>query len=443
MTMTSKGAPSSRASLGRILIACGAGPTLELYDVTLFGLASGQVFNQLFFPSDDKAIGTLLAFMTFGVGFFARPLGGIVFGHFGDRLGRRRMLQYTLLLMGAATVLIGVLPTYAQIGATAAVILVVLRFVQGLSQGGESGGGSLTLLEHATPGRGGAYTAIGGATAPMGALLATLVWTATESMGDDDLVAWGWRIPFLASVLVIAAGVYARLRLAETPEFTELAEENKTARAPIFEVLRQDWRRTLCIIGVNFGFTSFWYLLITWAPSYLSDTLKVPSGVNFTGMVISSIVQTAAVLAFGALSDRYGRRRIIVAGTAFTAVQAIPFFLLLQTRSAGLVILALAIAAIGLGAVLGPLIAFFCEQYPARRRYSGFSLGYQVGAALGGGLAPVIATALYSASGGSTWSVTGYIVLASVVTVVCALLLKETVGRHSTVERNTSHVRPH
>ncbi|MEY9849986.1 MFS family permease [Streptacidiphilus sp. BW17] len=232
----------------------------------------------------------------------------------------------------------------------------------------------------------GPYTAIGGATAPMGALLATVVWAVTKSLGEDNLVDWGWRIPFAVSVLVVSTGVYARLRLSETPEFADLTEERRTARAPIVEVARQDWRRTVCIIGVNFGFTSFWYLLITWAPSYLSDTLKVAAGVSLVGMVASSLVQTAVVLAFGALSDRYGRKPIIVAGALFTALQAVPFFLLLQTRSPGLVILALAMAAIGPGAVLGPLLAFFCEQHPARRRYIGFSLGYQVGAALTGGL---------------------------------------------------------
>lgn len=434
MTMTGTQTVARRTPLARILIACGAGPTLELYDVTLFGLASGQVFNQLFFPGGDRTAGTLLAFMTFGVGFFARPVGGIVFGHFGDRLGRRRMLQYTLLIMGGATVLIGALPTYAQIGASASVILVVLRFVQGLSQGGESGGGALTLLEHASPGRRGAYTAIGGATAPMGALLATLVWAAAASLGQRDLVGWGWRIPFAVSLLVVGVGVYARLRLAETPEFTELTEERQTAGAPIVEVVRQDWRRTLCIIGVTFGFTSFWYLLITWAPSYLSNTLKVAAGIGLVGMVVSSLVQTAAVLVFGALSDRYGRKPIIVAGALFTALQAVPFFLLLQTRSPGLVVLALAVAAIGLGAVLGPLLAFFAEQYPARRRYSGFSLGYQAGAALGGGLAPVIATALYTGFGNSTWPVTAYVAGASLVSVACALPLKETAGNR--LERN-------
>jgi MFS family permease len=407
------------------------GPTLELYDVTIFGLASGQVFSLLFFPSGQQAVGTLLAFMTFGVGFFARPLGGIVCGHFGDRLGRRKMLQYTLILMGGATVLIGLLPTHDQIGIAAPVILVVLRFLQGFSQGGESGGGTLTLLEHARPDRRGIYTAIGGASAPLGAVLATLVWAAAKSVGSNDFVSWGWRIPFVASVLVIAVGVYARIGLAETPAFTELTDTNRTARAPIFEVLRQDWRRTLCVVGINFGFTNFWYLVITWAPSYLSSSLKIPGDVTFTGMLVSSLVQAGAVIFFGALSDRHGRKPIIMAGTLFTAAQAVPFFLLLQTRSAGLILVALTIAAIGMGAVLGPLLAFFCEQYPARRRYSGFSIGYQLGAALGGGLAPAMATALHTGFGGSTGPVAGYIVLASLVTVGCLLPLKETAGARS------------
>ncbi len=401
----------------RLLIACGVGPTLELYDVTVFGLASGLVFNELIFPSSNPATGTLLAFMTFGAGFFMRPIGGLLAGHFGDRYGRKLILQLSLFMMGGAALAIGLLPTYGAIGIAAPIILVLLRLLQGIAQGGESGSGTLMLMEHAPDHRQGLYTSILGVSPALGAMLAAGVWAFAQRISGPNFLEWGWRIPFLVSIVVVAVGVYARLRIDETPEFSDVDRAGHVAHSPLLVSLRSDLTRIVAVTAVNIGFIGFWYLVISWVPGYLSNALGVGGTIISTSLIVSNVFQVMSVIGFAALSDYRDRRIYIAGGTIATVALIFPFFSLLHTREALNIYLAMALAGVVLGAVLGPLMTFFGEQFPVRHRLSGFSIGYQLGAALGGGVAPAAASALYAGSGGTT-GITIYVLLGSLLTII-------------------------
>ncbi|QIZ36525.1 MFS transporter [Saccharopolyspora sp. ASAGF58] len=412
------------ASVPRLLIGCGIGPTLELYDVTIFGLASALVFNQLFFPANSPATGTLLSFMTFGVGFLMRPIGGMLAGHFGDRYGRKLVLIWTLYLMGGATVLIGLLPGHAVLGLAAPVLLVVLRLLQGVAQGAETGSAALMLMEHAPPKRSGLYTSVLGMSSPLGALIATLVWTVAQTSTGDALLEWGWRIPFLLSAIVVAVGAYARFRLAESPEFQKVRKNDDIADYPLARSLRIDLPRVLCVVGVNAGFIGSYYLVITWMPGYLRNGLDTSAGVVSLGLLAANIAMVATVVLSAWLSDHLGRRPIIAAGAVAMAALIVPVFSLLQ-GSAVAVVSGMTIAGLALGVMLGPLIVFFAEQFATGHRLSGFSLGYQIGAAVGGGVAPSVAAALFAATSG-TAAVAVFVIVSSLVTLFCLAPLRRT-----------------
>lgn len=394
--------PARATRIRDLLVGCGVGPVLELYDVTLFGLASGLVFGPLFFPESSPATGVMLSFMAFGVGFIVRPLGGIIAGHIGDRYGRRGVFQATLYLMGAASLLIGLIPTYGTIGMAAPLILVLCRLMQGIAQGAESGSATLMLLEHAPVKRRGLYTSIIGVSPALGAILAFGAWGLAGLVDEEAFMSWGWRIPFLASLLVIIIGTYVRRQISETPEFEAKSlaarpagKTARTARTPLWQAVRVDWPRVLGVVIVNAGFSSFWYFIATFSPAYMQNDLGVSANLVFIALIVSNIAQVVSVIGFAALSDFVSRRLIIGIGSAGIIVLAAPFFLMLESRSAGLIITALALAGFVIGIVLGPLPALFSEQFPVAHRLSGFSLGYQIGAILGGGLAPTIATALF------------------------------------------------
>jgi MFS transporter, MHS family, shikimate and dehydroshikimate transport protein len=416
-----------RVPAGRVALASFVGTAIEWYDFFIYGTAAALVFGQLFFPpNEDPLIGTLAAFATYAVGFAARPVGGVVFGHFGDRVGRKSMLVITILTMGLATFLIGLLPTYAQVGIWAPVLLVVLRLIQGFSVGGEWGGAALMTVEHAPEGRRGYYGSWTMAASPAGAMLATGAFALASGLPDEQFLAWGWRLPFLLSIVLVGVGLFIRLRILETPAFERIKEAGAEARLPVVEAVREHPRSVLLAAGMNLGFNTFIFVLFTFMLSYATTQLGLPQGVVLQATVVGGAVQIVSVLAFSALSDRVGRRPVMLAGAAFLALYAFPLFWLVNTGSAALIFLALAIGFFGSAAIFGPMAAFIAESFDTKVRYSGASLGYQMGAVLGGGLSPFVATALLAWSGGASWSVSVYLVLGALMSLVSVYLLAET-----------------
>lgn len=415
------------ASIGRVALASFVGTAIEGYDFFIYGIAAALVFGQLFFPpNEDPLIGTLAAFATFAVGFVARPVGGVVFGHFGDKVGRKPMLVITILTMGLATFVIGLLPTYARIGIWAPILLVALRLIQGFSAGGEWGGAALMTVEHAPKGRRGYYGSWTMAAGTAGVMLATGVYAAFSGLSDEQFLAWGWRVPFLLGIFPVGVGVFIRLKILESPTFAQLKETGAQARMPIVGALREHPKSVLLTAGMNVGFSTFVYVLFTFMLTYATGQLAVERNVVLIGTVIGGLVQIASVLAFSALTDRIGRRPVMLAGAAFLALYAFPLFWLVDTGNAAVIVLAMSIGFFGSAAIFGPMAAFFSETFSTRVRYTGASLGYQTGAVLGGGLSPFIATALLVWSDGASWSVSVYLVLGAMVSLASIYLLTET-----------------
>ena len=412
----------------RVVLASFIGTTIEWYDYFIYGTAAALVFNKLFFPSLDPFTGTVAAFGTFAVGFFARPIGGLVFGHYGDKLGRKTMLVTTLVMMGVATFLIGCLPTYTAIGVAAPVLLVVLRFIQGFGVGGEWGGAVLMVVEHGHQGRRGFYASWAQAGVPIGLLLATGIFSLLNTqLSDEQFIAWGWRVPFLIGILLLAVGLYIRLAILESPLFKKLQEEEPDRPAPIREVLRKHPRNILIAMGARFAENASFYIFTVFIYAYARNQLQLDRQVILNGILIASAAQFVAVPCFGALSDRVGRRPVYLFGAVFTALFAMPFFLLMNTQTPGLITLALVLAvAVGHAAMYGPQAAFFSELFGTRVRYSGISLGYQLASPFAGGLAPIIAAVLLKWSGGNPWPVAVYLIITCLITLTAIRFAKET-----------------
>lgn len=413
-------------NIRRVVIASFIGTTIEWYDFFLYGTAAALVFNKLFFPNFDALAGTMAAFATYAVGFFARPLGGIVFGHFGDKIGRKSMLVTTLMMMGVATVLIGLLPTYAQIGVAAPILLVVLRFVQGFGVGGEWGGAVLMAVEHGHEGRRGFHASWVQAGVPVGLLLANGVFHLASSMDEKAFLAWGWRVPFLLGILLLGVGMFIRLKIMESPIFTEAKAADPGPKVPILAVLRDHPRNVVLSMGARFAENAFFYIFTVLVLSYGSQQLGMSKGSLLNAVLLGSAVQLVAIPYFGALSDKLGRRPVYLGGALFLTVFAFPFFWLLETRQNGLVMAAVVIGLIGHAAMYGPQAAFFSELFGTRVRYSGASLGYQLASPLAGGMAPLIATWLLEKSGGRPWPVAVYLIGMAVITLISVWLVEET-----------------
>jgi metabolite-proton symporter len=419
-------APSTEADTRRVVLASFVGTTIEWYDFFLYGTASALVFNRLFFTNLDEMAGTMASFATYAVGFFARPLGGIVFGHYGDKLGRKSMLVTTLMLMGLTTFLIGLLPTYSQVGLWAPVLLVLLRFVQGIGVGGEWVGAVLMAVEHSRAGRRGYHASWVQAGVPVGLLLANGVFMIFSRLDEAAFLSWGWRVPFLLGILLLAVGMFIRLRILESPVFEKALAEDPGPKVPILAVLRDHPRNVLLAMGARFAENAFFYIFTVLALSYGSQQLGMAKSDLLNAVMLGSAVQLVAIPAFGALSDRWGRRPVYLGGTLFLLLFAFPFFWLLGTKDPALAALAVIIGLVGHAAMYGPQAAFFSELFGTRVRYSGASLGYQLASPLAGGLAPLIATALLGWSDGDAAPIAWYLIGMAVITLVSVWFAEET-----------------
>ncbi|MBW8796913.1 MAG: MHS family MFS transporter [Streptomyces sp.] len=426
-------APPTTAKLPRIVAAGLIGTTIEWYDFFLYGSAAALVFNKLFFPDSDPLVGTLLSFLTYAVGFAARPLGALVFGHYGDRLGRKRLLVLSLLLMGGATFAIGLLPTHATVGGAAPVLLTLLRLVQGFALGGEWGGAVLLVSEHGDARRRGFWASWPQTGAPAGQLLATGVLSLlTAVLSDGAFASWGWRIPFLLSGVLVVVGLWIRLSVDESPVFRAALARSEARRnagraeqPPLVAVLRHHWRDVLVAMGARMAENISYYVITAFVLVYATTSAGVSEQTALNAVLIGSAVHFAVIPAWGALSDRVGRRPVYLLGAAGIGLWMFPFFALADTGRFGYLVLAVTVGLVLHGAMYAPQAAFFAEMFATRMRYSGASVGAQFASVAAGAPAPLVATALL-ADYDSPTPIALYVIAASVLTLVAVGVAKET-----------------
>lgn len=418
-------------SMGRIALASLVGTTIEFYDFYAYGIAAALVLNTAFFPELSETAGTLAAFSTYAVAFFARPIGSVIFGHWGDRVGRKSVLIVSLLMMGISTVLIGLLPGYSTLGIAAAALLVILRFVQGVGLGGEWGGAALLATEHAPADKRGLWGMFPQLGPSIGFILANAIFLGVRLNIDAAAFAsWGWRVPFIASIVLVVVGLWIRLSIAETPVFKKAIEQESLSRVPFLDLVRHEWAHLLLGSGVMMVQYTLFYTATTYCLSYGTKALKIPQVSMLTITMLAVLALALGTVISSPLSDRIGRKRVLTTACVLGIVWGLVMFPLMDTRSYPLVWLALAGALFVMGLCFGPMAAFLPELFPTRFRYSGAGLAYSIGGILGGSLPPLILTALQARWGSSVAGL--YVSAVAVISLLCLLPIRET--RHVSLD---------
>jgi len=421
----SSATPPATQGRGRALVASLTGSSIEWFDYFLYGTAAALVFNKLFFPTFDPVVGLLLAYLSFSLTFFVRPIGGVLFAHIGDRIGRKKTLVITLSLMGGATVLIGCLPTYEHIGVWAPILLISLRVIQGLGIGGEWGGALLLAYEYAPAKRKGLFGSVPQVGVTVGMLLATMAVSLMAMLPEDQFMSWGWRVPFVLSAGLVFLGLWIRHGLDETPDFKKAKETGNVAKMPLVETLRHHWREVLIAAGLKVVETAPFYIFSTFVVSYAVTTLGYSKVSTLNAVMIGAAVASLMIPLMGWLSDKVGRKAVYIAGILLIAAFIVPYFMLLDTRTTWGLMLATVIA---FGVLWAPVTAVLgtmsSEIFSTRVRYTGITLGYQLGAALAGGTAPLIATFLLSRYNGSWQPVALYLLGTVLISLVAVLAVR-------------------
>ena len=412
-------------AIRRVVASALVGATIEWYDFFLYGVVAGIVFNKLYFPAGDPVIGTLLAYATFAVGFVTRPLGGVIFGHFGDKLGRKSMLILTLMIMGVATFFIGLVPTYEQIGIWAPLALLLLRVAQGIGLGGEWGGAVLMAYEYAPKDKRGFYASLPQVGLAIGLCLASgVVALLSWQLTDAQFLAWGWRVAFLLSGIMVFVGMYIRLTVKETPEFAAVKARNEASRIPFVDMIRRYPANILKGMGARYIDGVFFNVFGVFSISYLTATLKISRTEALIGVMAAAVVMCFTIPYFGALSDRIGRARVYFWGSLVTAASAFPGFWLMTHSGGDVMLIWLSIIVpfgIFYASIYGPEAALFCDLFDAKVRYTGISFVYQFSGIFASGITPIIATALLKSGGGEPWQICAYVLFAGVVSALAAL----------------------
>lgn len=419
---------SRRVTNRRVLMASLMGSSIEWFDYFLYATTAALVFGKVFFPTTDPVVGLMLSYLTFSLTFFIRPLGGFVFAHIGDRIGRKKTLVITLSLMGGATVAIGLLPGYEQIGIWAPILLILLRLIQGLGIGGEWGGALLLAYEYAPKNRKGFFGSVPQMGVTIGMLMATLAMTLMSTvLSDEQFLSWGWRVPFLLSAVLVFLGLWMRKGLDETPAFKKAKATGNVAKMPLVEVFRYHWRAVLVAVGIKVVETAPFYIFSTFIVSYAMSNLSFDRITVLNVVTIATLLTTLMIPLMGRLSDSIGRKKMFVAGALLIAFFAFPYFMLLEERT-NTALLVATVVGLGLGLIWAPITAvlgtLFSEIFSTRVRYTGITLGYQIGAALAGGTAPLLATWLLKTYNGSWVPVAWYIVGTAVISLVAIAFAK-------------------